>query len=110
MCPRARARRKYNSSFSGYSSINSVKAAIGDYLDAPRTLSLYLQEDGKKEVTVCVPVRFFSATNALKRLAVLKGRLPALQADLKAVETRGQDTSYPRVTATVLENFIGYAE
>jgi hypothetical protein len=45
-----------------------------------------------------------------QRLAALRAVLPSLQADLEAVKSRGQDVSYPRVTFTVLENFIGYAE
>ncbi len=52
----------------------------------------------------------FSAANALQRLGALKAGLPALKADLQAVKLRGQDPSYPAIAATVLEDFIGYAE
>ena len=56
------------------------------------------------------PYVFFSAANALQRLGALNAEMPSLKADLQAVKLRGQDPSYPAVTATVLENFIGYAE
>ncbi|MGO8928784.1 MAG: beta-galactosidase [Limisphaerales bacterium] len=87
-----------------------VKGETSSSSDAPCALSLRLQEENKEGITARAPVRFFSANNALKRVAVLRSHLPALQADLKAVEARGQDTSYPQVTATVLGNFIGYAQ
>ena len=78
--------------------------------DAPRTVALRLVEEGREIVSAEAQVRFYSASNALKRLAALKSRLPSLQADLAEVKGRGQDTAYPQVSATVLENFIGYAQ
>ncbi|MCY3018049.1 MAG: beta-galactosidase [Planctomycetota bacterium] len=87
-----------------------VKGETSSSSDAPCTLLVRLEEENKEGIAARAPVRFFSANNALNRLAVLRSRLPVLQADLKAVQAQGQDTSYPRVTATVLENFVGYAE
>lgn len=43
------------------------------------------------------------------RLGSLERTLPALRAKIDQVKARGQDVSYPMVTYTVLENFIGYA-
>jgi hypothetical protein len=87
--------------------VKGESAAAGD---VPRTLTLRLEEANKESTTASAPVQFFSASNALQRLGALKTELPALKADLQAVQLRGQDPSYPAVTATVLENFIGYAE
>jgi hypothetical protein len=78
--------------------------------NAPRALTLRLEEANKESTTASEPVRFFSAGDALQRLDALKTRLTALRVDLQTVRLRGQDTSYPAVTATVLGNFIGYAE
>jgi hypothetical protein len=87
--------------------VKGESAAAGD---APRVLSLRLEEEHGEDTTAAAAVRFFSAGNAIERLGVLKTELPALKADLQAVKLRGEDPSYPAVTATVLENFIGYAE
>jgi hypothetical protein len=78
--------------------------------DEPRTLTLQLEEASRESARASMSVRFFSATNALQRLAALRAELPSLKAGLQKVKSRGQDTSYPVVTATVLENFISYAE
>jgi hypothetical protein len=77
--------------------------------DAPRTLTLRLQEQGKDKAVAEATLRFYSSSNALYRLQALKSRVSALQTHLRTVQERGQDTSYPRVTATVLENFVDYA-
>ncbi|MCX7045696.1 MAG: beta-galactosidase [Candidatus Sumerlaeota bacterium] len=87
-----------------------VKGDAASANDAPRKITLRLEDAGKEIATAGAQVRFCSAANALKRLAALKAGLPALQRDLQAVRTRGQDVSYPLVAATILENFIGYAE
>jgi hypothetical protein len=78
--------------------------------DAPRTLNLRWEEPGQQPAVAQASVRFYSASNVLDRVAILRNHLPALQADLKALESRGVDASYPRVTATVLENFVDYVE
>ena len=64
---------------------------------------------GKRSRRTESPVHFYSAGNALKRLAALRAELPSLKSDLEGVKARGK-TSYPRVTFTVLENFVRYAE
>ena len=79
--------------------------------DAPRTITLRLEDDGKeRRAQIQSPIRFYSPGNALKRLADLRAKLPSLKADLEGVKARGQDISYPQVTLTVLENFVRYAE
>ena len=85
-----------------------VKGETSSSSDAPRALTLSLQNENVTKARA--PVRFFSANNALNRLAVLRSRLPALQGDLKTVRARGQDASYPQVTVTILENFMGYSD
>lgn len=78
--------------------------------DAPRALALRWADSGRETAEARATLRFYSAANALRRLVGLRDQLPALQADLDAVRARGQDPSYPRVPATVLKNFVGYAE
>ena len=78
--------------------------------DAPRLLTLRLEEENKGPLVASVPVRFFSANDALARLAALKAALPLVRGDLAFLRSRGDDLSYPLVSATVLDNFIGYAE
>ena len=87
--------------------VNGDAAAASD---APRTLTLRLEGTSPELAAARLPVRFYSASNALVRLAALKAGLPAFRVELNAIKARGQDISYPLVTATVLENFIGYAE
>ncbi len=87
-----------------------VKGESAAASDARCALTLRLEEANQESTAASAPVGFFSAANALQRLGALKASLPALKADLQAVKSRGQDPSYPAVTATVLENFIGYAE
>lgn len=78
--------------------------------DAPRTLTLGLDGQATAGISAKASVRFYSASNALTRLTVLKAALPALESRLAALQARGLDTAYPRVSATVLRNFIAYAE
>jgi hypothetical protein len=78
--------------------------------DAPRTITLRLEQSGKEIARADAQLRFYSAGNALKRLDVLSRHLPALKKDLETIDARGQDVSYPRITLTVLENFVGYAK
>lgn len=77
--------------------------------DAPRTLSLKLTPAGAAPVEGRMTLHFVSALSADQRLAALRKRLPALKALLGKVRAAGQDPSYPLVTYTVLENFVGYA-
>ncbi len=87
----------------------AIKGESASASDTPCTLTLRLEETNREPMTASVTVKFYSASNALQRLTVLTTSLPALKADLKSVKSRGQDTSYPAVTMTVLENFIEYA-
>ena len=87
--------------------VKGETAAAGDAVNA---LNLRLEETNGESTAASAPVRFFSPATALRRLGALKAELPAVKADLQAVKLRGQDVSYPLVAATVLENFIGYAE
>ena len=54
--------------------------------------------------------RFYSPSRAVKRLDALRAALPGLKKDLEGVRSQGQDVSYPRITYTVLDNFLGYVE
>ena len=56
-------------------------------------------EQVQENATAGASVRFFTAANALQRLGALKAEMPSLKADLQAVKLRGQDPSYPAVTA-----------
>jgi hypothetical protein len=78
--------------------------------DQPRALTLRLARAGNEKAEARTTLRFYSAAHALGRLAALTRGLPAIRKDLQAVQARGEDISDPQVTATVLENFIGYAE
>lgn len=76
----------------------------------PTNLVISLNQNGKETSTARAALRFYSPSNALVRLAGLRSQLPALKAELKTIKSKKQDVSYPTITATVLENFIGYAE
>ncbi len=82
--------------------------------DAPRTATLRIEAAGREAAgheaaEARAEVRFCSTRYATGRLDALRVGLPAIRQGLEAVKARGQDPSYPRVTATVLENFIDYA-
>jgi hypothetical protein len=79
-------------------------------LDAPRCLTLRWEAPEREPSAATATVRFYSASNVIVRAASLRGRLPALDADLTTLASRGVDVSYPRVTAAVLENFVAYVE
>jgi hypothetical protein len=87
-----------------------VKGESASAGDAAGTLTLRLEATNQESMSASTSVRFFSANNALNRLAALRAELPSLKAGLQGVKSHGQDASYPAVTATVLENFISYAE
>jgi len=78
--------------------------------DAPRVATVRIEKDGKVIARVDSKLRFFSSTNALQRLAALKAELPSLKTNLNTIQSRGQDISYPQISFTILENFVGYAE
>ena len=78
--------------------------------DAPRTITLALEEGGREIARADAHLRFCSTGNALGRLDSLAAALPALKRDLETVRARGQDVSYPQIALTVLEDFVGYAK
>ena len=43
-----------------------------------------------------------------QRLDAIRQQLPAFSQDIDALKAAGQDTSYPMVTYTVLQNFVEY--
>ncbi len=77
--------------------------------DSPRVVTLRLLDGGKEVVAAVAQASFSSPASARARLAKLEGRLPGFKASLDQLKASGQDISYPRVSYTVLENFIGYA-
>ena len=77
--------------------------------NSPRTVTLRIEAANRASAEARAEVRFASARHANQRLDALRLRLPAIRKGLEAVKARGQDPSYPRVTATVLENFIEFA-
>lgn len=72
-----------------------------------RTLRLSLGEGGRQG-DASMRVRFLSQSGAWRRKQALDARLPAIDARLEALQRRGWDVSYPRVSATVLLRFLGY--
>lgn len=76
---------------------------------APRTLTLRLTEGGKELAFAQTSLRFYSVKHTQTRLDEMEKRLPMVRAKLDRLKASGQDTSYPLVSYTVLENFIGYA-
>ena len=42
-------------------------------------------------------------------LEAIQQSLPAFKADLNKIKSKGQDISYPMISYTVMENFVGYA-
>ena len=78
--------------------------------DQPRMATLRLSESGRELAKSAMRARFYSPANALARIDTLKQRLPLLGAELEGVKKLGQDTAYPMVSYTVLENFIPYAQ
>lgn len=78
--------------------------------DSARTLTVRLADADKDAAAIQTEMRFYSRESALARLAKLNEQLPLLKKDLEAVQTQGQDISYPDTAMTILENFTKYAE
>lgn len=76
---------------------------------APRTLTFRLMEAGKELASARTSLRFYSTKHTQMRLDQMEQRLPTIKAKLDKLKASGQDISYPLVSYTVLENFIGYA-
>ena len=87
-----------------------LKGEANSASDMPRIVAVRIEEGGKEIARLNSKLRFFSASNAIKRLAVLKSALPSLKTDLDTIQSRGLDISYPQIPFTILENFVGYAE
>ncbi|MEN6357892.1 MAG: beta-galactosidase [Armatimonadota bacterium] len=75
----------------------------------PRTVTLRLLDGDKELVSAKTDILFHSQSYTKAGLQRLEHELPGLRAKLEQLKSRGQDVSYPMVTYTVLENFIGYA-
>jgi hypothetical protein len=78
--------------------------------ETPCTLTVQLEPSDHKIATVRLPVQFYSNGAVQKRVAPLKKQLATSRQDLNRLRSRGQDVSYPDVTFTVLENFVGFVE
>lgn len=74
----------------------------------PRQVNLRLIE-GKQTASASTNVRFYSEKYAKACLDEIDQKLPGLKTNLELLNARGQDISYPQVSYTVLENFVGYA-
>ncbi len=88
----------------------TVKGEAQGMDSKPRTVTVQLLDGIKELARAEMTVRFFSSANAEKRLAALRRKLPELKNRLDELQARGWDISYPLVTFTVLENFIGYVD
>jgi hypothetical protein len=75
----------------------------------PRQVKLCLIEGKKETASASTNVRFYSAEYAKACLDEIDRKLAGLAGKLVLLESRGQDISYPQVSYTVLENFVGYA-
>ena len=76
----------------------------------PKVISVRVYEGPREVAQTEASVRFLSPMQAKRRLAALRQRLPILRGLLQSVRAKGQDTAYPLVTVTILENFVGYVE
>ncbi len=79
--------------------------------DSPRQARLTLTgTQGEAIARAQTRLRFYSTSNARARLQTLRRRLPALRSQLDRLQPPRRDPSYPRVSFTVLENFVGFVE
>jgi len=84
---------------------SSTEAGYG-----PRVITLRLR-DGKKELAAArTQVCFYSPGCTRAGLQALKQSLPEIKSRIDQLKSRGQDISYPMISYTVLENFVGYAQ
>jgi hypothetical protein len=83
-----------------------VKGTTTAARDLRRTLSLQVTSKGKEVARIDTVLRFFSADNALVKLAAIQAELPSLKKSLDDLKARGQDVSYPLIRYTILENSI----
>ncbi|HEX2948846.1 MAG TPA: beta-galactosidase [Armatimonadota bacterium] len=92
----------------GYWRLNIMGSANG-MDDTSRALTLRVVDGGKEIARAALPFQLLSETYALQRLDTLQAQLPTWKAALDTLQAQGQDISYPLITYTVLQNFIGYA-
>lgn len=76
----------------------------------PRVVTLRLLNGNRELVSAKTTIRFYSQSYTKAGLQHLEQDLPGLREKLEQLKSRGMDVSYPMVTYTVLENFIGYAK
>jgi hypothetical protein len=76
----------------------------------PRKLTLRLKENDRVLAQFHSEVRFCSKIKTQERIAALKAKLPSLAANVDKVKQQGQDVSYPKITYTILENFVGFVQ
>lgn len=74
-----------------------------------RKLSLRLLEANKTTASAYANVRYYSTPYVKSRLQALKQELLYFNAKLKQIRSCGQDTSYPMVSYTTMQNSLGYA-
>lgn len=77
--------------------------------DAPHVVTLALLDGEKELASAQTQVRFYSASNATRRLETLTPKITAAAGTLETIRAQGQDVAYPLATLTVLENFAAYA-
>lgn len=75
----------------------------------PRMVTLRVLDGGKEIASAQTQVQFYSRDYAVTHLRNIKRALPGLKKQIELLRIRGEDVSYPLVSYTVLENFIGYA-
>ncbi|MCE5322743.1 beta-galactosidase [bacterium] len=76
----------------------------------PRVVTLRILDGDTELASAGTTVRFYSQSYTRAGLQRLEQVLPSLMTKLEQLKTQGQDISYPMVSYTVLENFIGYAK
>jgi hypothetical protein len=88
--------------------VTGIAAAMND---SPKQVRLILTGSSGERIAMAeMRLRFYSASNARARLQMLRRRLPALRAEIARLQPPRNDPSYPMVTFTVLENFVGFVE
>lgn len=75
---------------------------------APKTITLRLLDGNREFASAKVNIQFFSGVYTKAHLQSLSKALPGLREKMERLKAKGQDISYPMVTYTVLDSFIGY--
>lgn len=87
----------------------TVNGHFTNVQNSPLPITLRLIDGDNEAVTARTNVTFYSETYAKNRLEGLKQQMPGFKTKLEQLKARGMDVSYPMVSYTVLDNFIGYA-